>query len=78
MKKIFFLGSFVFLFGNTMQIVEGIKKIEQFRPKFKSVKNFNVFSFNEEKKEKINKDFNITPKKSPILQIYAIFKIRLI
>ena len=73
MKKIFFLSFFIFLFGNTMQIIEEIKKIEQFRPKFKNVKNFNIFSFNEEKKENINKDFNLL-KKTPMLQIYAIFQ----
>ena len=76
MKKIFFLSSFVFLFGNNaMQIIDEIKKIEQFRPKFKIVKNFDIFSFDdEEKKGKINKDFNFVLKKSPILRIYAIFQ----
>ena len=75
MKKIFFLSFFAFLFANTMQIIEEIKKIEQFKPKFKNVQNFNIFSFDdEEKKENINKNRNLVPKTVPILRIYAIFQ----
>jgi len=76
MKKLFLLSFFIFLFSDTIKIIEDIKKIEQFNPKFKSVQNFNVFSFNEKRQKIVKKDFSFTSKKDLTLQIYAIFQNR--
>ncbi|HIQ50555.1 MAG TPA: hypothetical protein EYH54_01125 [Nautiliaceae bacterium] len=75
MKKLFSLiFFFVFLFSSTIQIIEEIKEIEQFKPKFKNVQNFDIFSFEEDKKKIVDKKISFIPKKSPVLQIYAIFQ----
>ena len=76
MKKLFLLSFFIFLFSDTIKIIEEIKKIEQFKPKFKSVQNFNVFSFNKKRQKIVKKDFSFTLKKDLTLQIYAIFQNR--
>jgi len=78
MKKIFLLSCFVFLFSDTIKIIEEVKKIEQFEPKFKSVQGFDIFYFNESKQESVIIDSNSTStsKKDSTLKIYAIFQDR--
>lgn len=44
MKKIFFVFIFVYAYSDVSFIINKIKKLEQYKPKFKKIQNYSVFS----------------------------------
>ena len=71
MKKIIFLGFFLLGYADVSSIIKEISKIERFRPKFKKIKYYNIFEY-----EDIFKPNNLTvsKKENYSFKIYAIFQ----